>query len=242
LSVLASLLVVLLFVQRLAGRIVRTEEIARMLDEGKTLREPSASDDELGRLERVLVRTGTRLVELQDELRDLGTTDVLTNLTNRRGFLPAADHQLEVAKRTNQPLALMYLDLDALKQVNDRLGHPAGDGMLTEAAFVLTTTFRASDLVARMGGDEFCVLFPSESYQTAMIALARLQGAVDEANERKKRPFQLSFSAGLAMFDPEDPCTLGQLIGLADSQMYASKRAKHAEPAIDLSQDASANA
>jgi diguanylate cyclase (GGDEF)-like protein len=146
--------------------------------------------------------------------------------------LPAAEHQLEVAKRANNPLALMYLDLDGLKQVNDRLGHPAGDGMLTEAAFVLSETFRASDLIARMGGDEFCVLFPSESYQTATIALARLQGAVDQANERKKRPFRLSFSAGLAMFDPETPCTLEQLISLADEQMYASKRSKlpdHAE-------------
>jgi diguanylate cyclase (GGDEF)-like protein len=232
LSVLASLLVVLLFIERLAGRIVRTEAIARQLDEGNPFGEPSQSDDELGRMERTLVRTGNRLVELQDELRSLGTSDALTHLTNRRGFLPAAEHQLEVAKRANNPLALMYLDLDGLKQVNDRLGHPAGDGMLTEAAFVLSETFRASDLIARMGGDEFCVLFPSESYQTATIALARLQGAVDQANERKKRPFRLSFSAGLAMFDPETPCTLEQLISLADEQMYASKRSKlpdHAE-------------
>lgn len=225
-GVLASLLVVMLFVQRLAGRIVRTEEIARMLDEGMPLREPSTSDDELGRLERVLVRSGTRVVELQSELRRMGTSDALTRLMNRRGFLPSAEHQLEVAKRTHQPMAMMFLDLDGLKQVNDALGHSAGDGMITEGAFVLRQTFRASDLIARMGGDEFCVLFAAESYHAAKIALARLKNAVDEANDQEGRPFILSFSAGVAMFDPEDPCTLDQLIALADEQMYVRKRAK----------------
>ena len=61
----------------------------------------------------------------------------------------------------------MFLDLDGLKQVNDALGHAVGDGMITEAAFVLRETFRASDLIGRMGGDEFCVLFAAESQDTA---------------------------------------------------------------------------
>lgn len=226
LGVLTALLVVMLFVQRLAGRILRTEEIARLLEGGMPLREPSTSDDELGRLERVLVRSGTRVVELQDELRRIGTSDALTRLMNRRGFLPTAEHQLEVAKRSHQPMALMFLDLDGLKRVNDTLGHSIGDGMITEGAFVLRETFRASDLIARIGGDEFCVLFEVESYHAAEVALARLQAAVDEANEQEGRPFILSFSAGVAMFDPEDPCTLDRLIAVADEQMYAAKRGK----------------
>ena len=236
LGVLASLLVVMLFVQRLAKRIVRTEEIARMLDAGLPLRDPSTSDDELGRLERVLVRSGTRLVELQGELRRMGTSDALTRLMNRRGFLPSAEHQLEVAKRTNQPMALMFLDLDGLKHVNDTLGHAAGDGMITEGAFVLRETFRASDLIARMGGDEFCVLFAADSYRSAKIALTRLKNAEDHANAQEERPFRLSFSAGIAMFDPEDPCTLDRLIAMADEQMYVRKRAaKNREPRVGAS-------
>ncbi|MEO8425428.1 MAG: diguanylate cyclase [Actinomycetota bacterium] len=227
LGVLASLLVVLLFVQRLAGRIVRTEEIARMMEEGMPLREPSTSDDELGRLERVLVQSGTRVGELQAELRRMGTTDALTRLTNRRGFLPTAEHQLRIAKRTQKPIALMFLDLDGLKHVNDTLGHSAGDSMITEGAFVLRETFRSSDLIARMGGDEFCVLFAAETYDMAKVALARLKNAVDHANAQEGRPFVLSFSAGVAMFDPEDPRTLDELIVLADEQMYVRKRAKN---------------
>jgi len=232
LGVLASLLVVMLFVQRLAGRIVRTEEIARMMEAGMPLREPSTSDDELGRLERVLVQSGRRVGELQGELRRMGTSDSLTRLMNRRGFLPTAEHQLKVAKRTHQPIALMFLDLDGLKQVNDTLGHSAGDRMLTEGAFVLRETFRASDLIGRMGGDEFCVLFAATSYHTAKIALARLKNATDVANAQEGRPFTLSFSAGVAMFDPDDPCTLDQLIALADEQMYVRKRAKRPESGV----------
>jgi diguanylate cyclase (GGDEF)-like protein len=225
-GVLASLLLVMVFVGHLAGRIVRTKELARMLDEGMPFRQPSTSDDELGELERALVRSGTRVVELQGDLRRMGTSDQLTRLMNRRGFLPSAEHQLEVAKRTHQPMALMFLDLDGLKQVNDSLGHSAGDGMITEAAFVLRETFRTSDLLGRMGGDEFCVLFAAESADAAVAVLVRLQETIDKVNGDDQRPFILSFSAGVAMFDPELACTVDQLIAVADQRMYEAKREK----------------
>jgi diguanylate cyclase (GGDEF)-like protein len=225
-SFLASLLLVTLFTQRLVNRIRRTEEIARMLDEGMPLGEPSTSDDELGRLERVLVSSGTRVVELQDELRRMGTADALTRLMNRRGFLPTAEHQLEVAKRSHQPMALMFLDLDGLKRVNDTLGHSVGDQVITEAAYVMRQTFRASDLIARMGGDEFCVLFAVESETAAATVVVRLHAVADELNLQEGRPFFLSFSTGVAMFDPEQPGTLDELMAAADVRMYKAKRAK----------------
>ena len=226
LGLFASLLMVLLFTQRLVTRIRKTQDLARMLEEGMPLGEASTSEDELGRLDQVLVRSGTRVVELQDELRRMGTADSLTRLMNRRGFLPTAEHHLEMAKRTHMPTALMFLDLDGLKHVNDTLGHAAGDGMITEAAYLMRETFRASDLIARMGGDEFCVLFATESEATADAAVTRLQAAVQLANEQEGRPFELSFSTGVAMFDPEQPCSLDQLMATADERMYVNKRAK----------------
>jgi len=229
-GVLASLALIALFTERLVARIRRTEQIARMLEEGMPLGDPSGSDDELGQLERVLVNSGTRVVELQGELRRMGTSDALTRLMNRRGFLPTAEHQLTVARRDHTTVALMFLDLDGLKHVNDTLGHAAGDAMLTEGAFVMRETFRAADLIARMGGDEFCVLYATDSYETATIALTRLQVAVDDVNSQEGRAYELSFSAGVAMFDPEEPLTLDQLIALADQRMYACKRAKQADP------------
>ena len=98
-GVLASLALIALFTERLVARIRRTEQIARMLEEGMPLGDPSVSDDELGQLERVLVNSGTRVVELQGELRRMGTSDALTRLMNRRGFLPTAEHQLTVARQ-----------------------------------------------------------------------------------------------------------------------------------------------
>jgi diguanylate cyclase (GGDEF)-like protein len=156
----------------------------------------------------------------------MGTSDALTRLLNRRGFIPSAEHQLEVAKRTHQPMALVFLDLDGLKRVNDTHGHAAGDGMITEAAYVLSQTFRASDLIGRVGGDEFCVLFTTESEDTARVALARLDAIVGQTNEQEGRPFQLSFSVGLAMFDPEQPSTLDEMMSVADERMYEAKREK----------------
>ena len=108
-----------------------------------------------------------------------------------------------------QTMALMFLDLDELKGVNDTLGHAAGDGMIAEGAFVLRETFRSSDLIARMGGDEFCVLFPADSYRSAKIALTRLKNSVDKVNAQEGRSFMLSFSAGVAIFDPDRPEHLG---------------------------------
>src|SRR5206468_779065 len=171
-------------------------------------------------------------VELQGELRHMATADPLTRLINRRGFLPTAEHQLDVAKRSHQPLALVFLDLDGLKKVNDSLGHSAGDGMITEAAFVMRDTFRASDLIARMGGDEFCILFATESEEAA-AAVARLNTAVEVTNRQEGRPFALAFSTGVAMFDPERPQTLDQLMAVADQRMYCAKRAKATASNLD---------
>ena len=129
----------------------------------------------------------------------------------------------------------MFLDLDGLKDVNDTLGHSAGDGMITEAAYMMRETFRASDLIARMGGDEFCVLFESDSEREAKAALERLEAATTEANKQAGRPFTLSMSAGLAMFDPREPRTLDELLAVADEKMYACKRAKAAAHAGAIS-------
>lgn len=228
LGLLASLVVVMLFMERVVTRVRGMEEIARSLEEGMPIREASTSADELGRLERMLVHSATRVVQLQGELRHMGTSDALTRLMNRRGFIPTAEYRLDIAKRNDQPMALTFIDLDGLKSVNDKLGHSSGDGMITEAAYIMRETFRPSDLIARMGGDEFCVLFETASENEAEATMQRLQDATRDANAQEGRPFVLSISAGFAMFDPHQPLTLDQLLAAADERMYACKRAKAA--------------
>ena len=226
LALLASLAVVWLFTERLIRRIRSAQENARRMEEGISPNEPSDADDEMGHLERALVRSGTRVLELQEELRRMGTIDPLTRLTNRRGFIPTAEHHLQHARRTHEPLALMFGDLDGLKIVNDTRGHATGDAMIAEAAYVLRSTFRASDLVARIGGDEFCVLFAAESQAACDATVARLQAMIDDANAQFGRPFQLALSTGVALFDPEHPATLDELMAEADRRMYDDKRGR----------------
>jgi diguanylate cyclase (GGDEF)-like protein len=230
-ALIASLIVLWLFTEGLIRRIRGAQENARRVEEGIPPDEPSHADDELGRLERALVRSGTKVIELQEELRRMGTIDTLTRLTNRRGFIPTAEHQLQHARRSHEPLALMFCDLDGLKLVNDTLGHATGDAMIAEAAYVLRSTFRASDLVARMGGDEFCVLFATESQASCDATIARVQSMIDDANAQFGRPFQLALSTGVALFDPERPCTLDELMAEADRRMYICKRGRETSTA-----------
>jgi diguanylate cyclase (GGDEF)-like protein len=225
-GVLIGLVSVLFFTRRLAGRLAAIERNAGKLEEGVPLDRPDDGQDEIGRLSRVLSEGARRISALQDDLRRAASIDPLTHLNNRRGFLPIAEHQLRIAQRTREPVALVFVDVDGLKHVNDTLGHAVGDTLVAEAAVVLRTTFRASDLPARMGGDEFCVLLRGESAISAERAVERLQSAVVQANEEDGRAFELSLSVGIARFDPDGPVSIDRLIEEADGLMYAHKRAK----------------
>jgi diguanylate cyclase (GGDEF)-like protein len=225
-GVLIGLVSVLLFTRRLAGRLAAIERNAGKLEEGVPLDRPDDGQDEIGRLSRVLSEGARRISALQDDLRRAASIDPLTHLNNRRGFLPIAEHQLRIAQRTREPVALVFVDVDGLKHVNDTLGHAVGDTLVAEAAVVLRTTFRASDLPARMGGDEFCVLLRGESAVSAERAVERLQSAVARANEEEGRAFELSLSVGIARFDPDGSVSIDRLIEEADALMYANKRAK----------------
>ena len=168
------------------------------------------------------VRDIAERVRMQEELLKLSTIDELTGLKNRRAFLETAIPQLKVARRIGHRLTLLFIDLDRMKEINDQLGHLQGDRALIDAADVLRGTFRESDLIGRVGGDEFCVLLVGTS-EDAEVSTARLQDAVDRYNEGAQRPFQLSLSIGSTTFDPENPCSVEQLMDRADRSMYEDK-------------------
>jgi diguanylate cyclase (GGDEF)-like protein len=226
LGALAGLLLVLYFVASLVRRIRQVENNARLLEQGMSMPEAPVGKDEIGRLGRAIVETGTRVIHLQEELRHMATIDPQTRLLNRRGFMPLADHQLGVARRQLRPLALLFLDLDGLKHVNDTVGHHAGDSMIAEAAHVLKATFRTADLMARVGGDEFCILLTTDPAPDVQGAIDRLAAETAERNAEPGRPYRLAFSVGVAEYDPTSPCTLDDLLQQADNRMYEQKRAK----------------
>jgi diguanylate cyclase (GGDEF)-like protein len=184
------------------------------------------SRDEIGRLGQALVKSGTLAIELREELQRLATIDSLTGLANRRGLMPLLEHQLELARRQHEPVSILFVDLDGLKMVNDMLGHREGDEMIVEAAALLRDTFRSSDVPARIGGDEFCVMLTAESAVGTNTADLRLQAALDFANRLPGRVYHLSMSMGLATFDPDRPVSADDLLAEADRRMYEHKRSK----------------
>ena len=226
LAMFFALLAVIVVNTRLVRRLGRLEANARRLERGEPMEDVRYSDDEVGKLERALIHSGTQAIELRAELERLATVDPLTGLANRRGFMPLLELQVERSRRHHEPMCLMFLDLDGLKSVNDEQGHTVGDAMLCEIAAILHDTFRASDVIARVGGDEFCVLLTSESAMSSEVAVARLQTMLQAANALPGRPYRLGVSFGLAQIDPERPMSATELMAEADQLMYANKRGK----------------
>ena len=163
---------------------------------------------------------------IKAELKSLSLTDELTGLYNRRGFLTLARQQIKIAHRLKKRLLLIYSDMDNLKWINDTLGHKEGDRALKEMAEIMSSTFRASDLVARMGGDEFAVLGLEESEADFSKIRVRLEQKIGPSGKESARPYRLSFSMGFVMYDPEKPEDIDELLARADKLMYEEKSIK----------------
>jgi diguanylate cyclase (GGDEF)-like protein/PAS domain S-box-containing protein len=166
--------------------------------------------------------TGRKRTE--NELWSLSLQDELTGLCNRRGFLTLAAQELKMADRLQRGVYLLYADLDDLKHINDTLGHGEGDKVLQEIAAVLKVTFRASDIIARIGGDEFAVIPVGTDGDSVDTSTGRLQKNIDICNRKLKRSYSISLSTGVACYDPKYPCSLNELLIRADTLMYEEKR------------------
>ncbi len=162
----------------------------------------------------------------EEMLRDLSLVDDLTGLNNRRGFYLLASQLLLTLQRMDLGAILVFADLDDLKQINDTLGHTAGDQALMDAAQILKDSFRTSDLIARLGGDEFIAMAIETQDKTGEAILARIQQKVVTFNLQGSRPYKLSISFGLARCEPGKPGVLETLIHEADQAMYMQKRAR----------------
>jgi len=178
----------------------------------------------------VLVRSIRYALErhrLLSALRSLSLIDDLTGLYNRRGFAELGEQHLKLATRTDRAVTLIYVDLDGFKAINDAHGHQAGDRALSRAAEILKAAFRRSDILARMGGDEFAVLALEVSGDDGEALVKRLHSAVDEFNETGGEPYELSMSLGVARYDTDSRTGLDELLTAADRAMYSDKKGKN---------------
>jgi diguanylate cyclase (GGDEF)-like protein/PAS domain S-box-containing protein len=169
----------------------------------------------------------SKLKMMEGKLHALSITDELTGLFNRRGFFTVADRHMKLANRQKTKVCMLYVDLDGLKRINDTLGHKAGDLALAMMGDCLRKSFRDSDAVARIGGDEF-VVFPVETTgENIGTIIARFQESLKICNEKTDREYGLSASVGSAWYDPSNPCSLDELLIRADRNMYERKGGHH---------------
>ena len=162
-------------------------------------------------------------VRLQERLRMMSITDELTGLPNRRGFFVLAEQQLRSAQRSRGSLVLLFADLDDFKKINDTLGHRAGDEALCSMADIFRQSYRDSDIIARMGGDEFAILLVNPTEQGVKASQDRLQQNLDQFNARENGAYRLKASIGMAAFEPTEQRSIDSLMRLADERMYAEK-------------------
>lgn len=167
----------------------------------------------------------TKRREMEMRLQTLSVTDDLTGLFNRRGFVTNAGRQMRISDRDKQQLSLMYLDIDNMKWINDHLGHNVGDLALCETAKILKNIFRDSDIIGRIGGDEFAVLIVDKEDATGgKAAVSRLSKNLTDFNTERALSFDLCVSTGFVVHEPGE--TLEELMARADKLMYAEKNNK----------------
>jgi diguanylate cyclase (GGDEF)-like protein/PAS domain S-box-containing protein len=159
-------------------------------------------------------------------IQTLSLGDELTGLYNRRGFMTFCKQHLNSIRRTNKGSVIIYADLDGLKGINDSFGHTEGDRALVKTAELLKETFRSSDVLGRLGGDEFTILAAVDPDGGREKLITRLMEKFDNFNALKVSPYNLSISIGLAQLDPEGNQSMEDLMAAADAAMYENKRSK----------------
>jgi diguanylate cyclase (GGDEF)-like protein len=184
----------------------------------------SALQTERENLEKTVADRTKELSEANARLERLAVTDGLTGLFNHRRFQEQLHSELLRCERHKRPLAVLMLDVDFFKKVNDSMGHPAGDELLRRLADVLGEDLRQTDLISRYGGEEFAVLLPETTKAEAMQVAERMREAVElRINEHQAWTQRITISIGVATF-PEDGATAEAVLHAADQALYVAKR------------------
>jgi diguanylate cyclase (GGDEF)-like protein/PAS domain S-box-containing protein len=175
----------------------------------------------------------TAMKQIEAAIRDLSLRDELTGLRNRRGFMLLAEHQLKLAQKRaslneqeQNDLLLLYADLDSLKQINDLYGHNEGDAVIIKAAKILKKTFRDSDILARLSGDEFAVMIVASGSENEEKIEKRLAENIASVNSQSDKPYQISMSIGLVRIPSTSSASIGEFMERADTLMYENKNRK----------------
>ena len=224
--VVLTLLVAMLSARRMARPLRELRAISRHIAAGHVDRRlgvdsPLADVRDLaGDLERMRAR----LVSQAEQLEHLALHDTLTGLANRTLLEDRLRQAVRSSPREGRPFALLLIDLDGFKEINDTLGHQAGDALLRQVGMRLRESLRESDTIARLGGDEFAVLLPGVDAARAPVVARKVTEAIDRPCRVGDATLQVRASVGIALF-PDHGRSAEELLRCADVAMYAAKRA-----------------
>jgi diguanylate cyclase (GGDEF)-like protein/PAS domain S-box-containing protein len=172
-----------------------------------------------------IARNITERKEMEDKLTTLARIDDLTQVYNRRYLYEEAEKQLTLAQRYQRPMALLMLDLDHFKQVNDTHGHRAGDDLLIHFAQICRGTIRETDIIGRTGGEEFAILLPETGLDAASLLAERIRSHVESSSLAfNHATLTYTVSIGIAVRDAED-INIEKMLSQADKALYAAKKA-----------------
>ncbi|CAA6605477.1 putative Response regulator PleD [Rhodospirillaceae bacterium LM-1] len=175
-------------------------------------------------LSLLALRAHLTVVRQREDMRKLATTDVLTGIANRRHFMDVGQHEFARAKRHDRPLAVLMLDIDRFKSINDRWGHPTGDRVIQKLAELLGVVARALDTSGRLGGEEFAVLLPETDASGACVIAERLRGIVEESQVAViDGDFTLNFTVSIGIAVLHDDATFEILLQRGDKALYQAK-------------------
>lgn len=166
------------------------------------------------------------LIKAKEKIRILSLTDEFTGIYNRRGFFTLAEQHLKIINRMGKGVSLLFVDIDGLKLINDTLGHQEGDRAILDTVKILKNTFRESDVIARMGGDEFAISTIGNQASDVKILTTRLQQNFKSHNGKNARAYNLSISVGVVWCDHKHHRSVEELLLQADKLMYRQKQEK----------------
>ncbi|HZK33817.1 MAG TPA: GGDEF domain-containing protein, partial [Bacillota bacterium] len=162
-------------------------------------------------------------MRLFDNIEKIGQTDFLTGIYNRRVGIELINKLIENTNESLNPFTLCYVDLNGLKIVNDTKGHNVGDQMIRDLVDLMKSVVRPGDILSRIGGDEFIILFPDCKMEGAEAAWQRILDEMEVFNKGEDKPYRLRASHGIAVYNPDSNMTATRLLAIADKRMYKEK-------------------
>jgi diguanylate cyclase (GGDEF)-like protein/PAS domain S-box-containing protein len=172
------------------------------------------------------VATAIQRKQLEEKLEKLAHFDSLVGICNRRYCLELLNRHIKLAKRNKTPILLAYIDIDNFKIINDTYGHKEGDEILKEIVKLFKITLREIDIICRVGGDEFLLIFPDSSFNDAPLIRERLNKNLEKLKQTLDKPYNIGLSIGISYYNPSNPLSIDELISIADENMYKEKNKK----------------